>query len=122
MLAAPLIEDLLQQGWIEQEKTKYAGPAREFKHKDYKGQIGFITPDGVGFCENCNRLRVSSQGQLQLCLFGEGQIDLRPFLQSSQQKQDLKNIILAALTQKAETHYLHEKNPGIRGHLASLGG
>lgn len=122
MLAAPLIEDLQKQGWIEQEKGKYAGPAREFKHADYLGKIGFITPYGDGFCENCNRLRVSAQGQLQLCLFGQGQIDLRPFLKDASQKEDLKNIIMASLTQKAETHYLHEKNPGIRGHLASIGG
>lgn len=122
MLAAPLIEDLQKQGWIEQKKGRYAGPAREFKHADYQGKIGFITPYGDGFCENCNRLRVSAQGQLQLCLFGQGQIDLRPFLKDTSQKEDLKNIIMAALTQKAETHYLHEKNPGIRGHLASIGG
>ncbi|MFV0431197.1 MAG: GTP 3',8-cyclase MoaA [Alphaproteobacteria bacterium] len=122
MLAAPLIEKLITQGWIEQEKTNYAGPAREFKHPDYKGKIGFITPYGLGFCESCNRLRVSSQGQLQLCLFGQSQIDLRPFLQKSSQKEDLKNIITSALTQKDETHHLHEKDPGIRGHLASIGG
>ncbi len=122
MLCAPLIEDLQNQGWIELEKTKHSGPAREFKHKDYQGKIGFISPYSQGFCEGCNRLRVSSQGQLQLCLFGQGQVDLRPFLQHKNQKEDLKNIIVASLAQKEETHHLHENNPGIRGHLASIGG
>ncbi len=122
MLTEPLIKDLQKQNWIELPKTAHSGPAREFKHKDYKGKIGFIAPYSKGFCEGCNRLRVSSQGQLQLCLFGQGEIDLRPFLQHKNQKQDLKNIIMASLAQKEETHHLHENNPGIRGHLASIGG
>ncbi len=122
MLCFPLIEDLQKRGWVEIPKTAHSGPAREFKHKDYAGKIGFIAPYSKGFCEGCNRLRVSSQGQLQLCLFGQGQVDLRPFLQDKSQQQDLKNIIITSLSQKEKTHHLHENNPGIRGHLASIGG
>ncbi len=122
MLSQPLMEDLQQQGWVEIPKTAHSGPAREFKHKDYAGKIGFIAPYSKGFCENCNRLRISSQGQLQLCLFGQEQIDLRPFLQHKNQQEDLKNIILSSLSQKEKAHHLHEHNPGGRAHLASIGG
>lgn len=122
MPAKSMIEDLKNQGWIQKKRSQYAGPAMEFKHPDYRGAMGFITPYGEGFCESCNRLRISSQGKLQLCLFGKEEIDLRPFLKSSHQKEDLKNIILAALTRKEEAHHLHENNPGIRGQLASIGG
>ncbi len=122
ILAKPMMDELIKQGWTEIPKPPHAGPAAEFQHANFKGSIGFISPHAENFCSSCNRLRVSSQGKLQLCLFGLQEIDLRPFLQNIRQKDDLKNIISASLTQKDKTHYLHENNPGIRGHLASIGG
>ncbi len=122
MLAKPMMEELIKQGWKELRKSPHAGPAAEFQHADYLGEVGFISPYADKFCETCNRLRVSSQGKLQLCLFGLNEIDLRPFLQNANQKDDLKNIISASLTRKDKTHHLHENNPGIRGNLASIGG
>lgn len=122
MQTKSMIDELKTQGWTELRKNQHSGPALEFQHANFKGRMGFISPYADKFCESCNRLRISSQGRLQLCLFGQQEIDLRPFLQRADQKDDLKNIILASITQKDKTHYLHENNPGIRGNLASIGG
>ena len=53
---------LLEQGWQTNERGSADGPAIEYSHPDYLGRIGMIAPYAAHFCDNCNRLRVSSQG------------------------------------------------------------
>ncbi len=117
-----ITEKLLAAGWQQQKRCVDAGPANTFSHINYKGKIGLIQPYKSNFCEGCNRLRVSAYGELQLCLFGEGRIDLRPWLQEDGQKDSLKKTIQKALRMKPEHHFLHEKNAGATPYLASIGG
>ena len=58
----------------------HAGPAREYNHPDYIGNIGIIAPYSKDFCTTCNRLRITAQGKMHLCLFGSVAHDLRPYL------------------------------------------
>lgn len=99
-----------------------AGPASEYAHKDYKGRIGIIAPYSKDFCANCNRLRISARGELKLCLFGDGGLDLRPYLQSENQNEELKLQILKALKFKLPTHNLAGGYTGSTKHLAQIGG
>ena len=62
---------LEQQGWQRQARGRSDGPAQVFSHPDYQGEVGLIMPYEKDFCASCNRLRVSSIGNLHLCLFGE---------------------------------------------------
>lgn len=117
-----LMEKLLQQGWQMKERSPLAGPAKIFHHPDFCGEIGLIMPYEKNFCASCNRLRVSSNGQLHLCLFGEQGFDLRDLLQADNQQAELIERIQKALMQKREHHLLHQHNSGIRPHLASIGG
>ncbi|OOF87514.1 GTP 3',8-cyclase MoaA [Rodentibacter ratti] len=117
-----LADKLIAQGWKQQQKTLTDGPAKVFKHSDYKGEIGLIMPYEKNFCASCNRLRVSSKGKLHLCLFGEEGIELRDLLQSDEHQTRLQARIFAALQGKREHHYLHQGDTGIRNHLASIGG
>lgn len=118
----PIKARLLREGWIQQDRSLTDGPAEVFSHPDYQGQIGLIMPYSKDFCSNCNRLRVSSTGKFHLCLFGEQGINLREFLQSDSQLDELKVQILNGLAGKRETHYLHDGDSGITPHLASIGG
>lgn len=117
---------LRDRGWSAIPKNSPAnltdGPSIDYMHPHYKGRIGFISPYKEGFCDTCNRLRISSRGALQLCLFGQGQIDLRPLLQSKDQQDELKNTIREKLFYKLKTHDLHAGNSGSTYNLSSIGG
>jgi len=115
-------EKLLERGWRARPRVDGAGPAQEFEHSDSAGTIGLIAPYSKDFCKSCNRLRVSAQGALHLCLFGEGGYSLRDYLQSDDQIEELQEKILGLMNFKRSAHFLHEGNSGVREHLASIGG
>jgi cyclic pyranopterin phosphate synthase len=115
-------EKLLARGWRTQEREDGAGPAQVFEHGGSKGTIGLIAPYSKDFCKSCNRLRVASNGVLHLCLFGETGYDLRSYLQSDDQQEELQEKILKLMNFKRSAHFLHEGNSGVRQHLASIGG
>ncbi|MBL7668883.1 MAG: GTP 3',8-cyclase MoaA [Bdellovibrionaceae bacterium] len=122
-LSTRIIESCLRdKGWNEVAKRTTDGPAIEFSHPDYVGRIGMITPTAQNFCKSCNRLRVSSRGGLQLCLFGEGQYNLRPFLASANQKENLKQKIAEALFLKPRAHDLESGAIGTTHTLSMIGG
>lgn len=121
--SASLIRDqLLLRGWVEQPRAEGAGPAVEFAHADYRGRTGLIAPYSKDFCATCNRLRVSAQGELHLCLFGEHGHDLRPLLQHDRQLPELQERISTLLHLKRAGHSLHNGDTGIRHHFAAIGG
>jgi cyclic pyranopterin phosphate synthase len=115
-------QKLLELGFTETIRSYDAGPAQEFSHPEYKGKIGLIAPYSKDFCKTCNRLRVTSRGDLRLCLFGESGYNLRPLLANDNQSEELENKILELLNFKKESHYLGQGFTGITPHLASLGG
>jgi cyclic pyranopterin phosphate synthase len=113
---------LVARGWSACERGAGDGPALEYQHPDYRGRIGLIAPYAPGFCDSCNRLRVTARGGLRLCLFGHGSADLRPLLQHDAQKDELKAAIIDALFDKRSRHLLHEADYGDTPHLAMTGG
>lgn len=117
-----VIDALERSGWTRLPRAAGAGPAVEFAHPEARGRIGIIAPYAQDFCATCNRLRLSAEGKLHLCLFGDGGLDLRPLLQADDQIDELVARIVALTAQKAPAHRLHEGNSGATPHLASIGG
>ena len=115
-------QQLIEQGWQLLPSKPLAGPAKVYHHDDFMGKIGLIMPYSKNFCNNCNRLRVSSMGKLHYCLFGDSAVDLRDLLQHESQSNLLKQRILTTLKIKPPTHYLHQHQTGINNNLASIGG
>ena len=72
------------------------------------------------FCDSCNRLRVSSQGKVHLCLF-DRQNDVREFLASGD-VTGLKRAVQNLMPIKPEHHHLHEQNSGLMNNLSMIGG
>jgi cyclic pyranopterin phosphate synthase len=88
------------------------GPAKYFKLPGAGGTIGFITPVTEHFCYQCNRLRLTADGKLRLCLLHEDEIDLRAPLRGGASVEELKGIIGQAILAKPASHHLVEG----RGH------
>ncbi|MGM0481486.1 MAG: GTP 3',8-cyclase MoaA [Pseudomonadota bacterium] len=112
---------LLSEGWSQRQKANNDGPAQEFSHPDYAGQMGLIMPYSRDFCDDCNRLRVSSRGQLFLCLFTEKHQDIRDYLQSDDPEPLMRALQNNVLFKEA-THGLHDGNSGATRNLAMIGG
>ena len=111
-----------RNGWTPTERAFDAGPALEYRHPDHAGAIGLIAPYAPGFCDSCNRLRVTSKGKLRLCLFGDGGVDLRDFLQDDDDRDVLAQRIVSSLGGKSAGHALAFGRSGDLRNLAQLGG
>ena len=95
-----LYQFLEKNGWQLLKKKQTDGQAKTFIHKNYLGQIGIINPYSSSFCSSCNRIRISATGDLFLCLFGGKAYSIRPFLISTNKKNNLKNFIFNKLKHK----------------------
>jgi len=84
------------------------GPAKYFRFPQAKGTIGFITPVSEHFCFHCNRLRLTADGKLRLCLLAEDEIDLKQPLRSGISLAGLKQLIEEAVVSKPLRHHLAE--------------
>ena len=114
-----------QEGWSARTRAADDGPATEYEHRDFVGRIGLIAPYGAGFCDSCNRLRVTAQGLLRLCLFGQGGVNLRDLLaaDAGEGASDLlAGRIAQALTGKPLGHDLASGQAGDTRNLAQFGG
>ncbi len=122
-LSSEIISEKLRAlGWKISPREFDSGPATEYQHPDSRGKIGIIAPYSKGFCDSCNRLRVTASGDLRLCLFGTGSFSLRPFLQNSNQKKELQEKIIELLHLKTASHFLSAGESGLTSNLSALGG
>jgi len=80
------------------------GPARRYAVEGTSTEVGVISPITDNFCDSCNRLRVTPDGRLILCLGHENALDLRQLLRSDMDSSSLKRAIVAALAYKPERH------------------
>lgn len=118
-----VLRDWLEaHGWERAERRFDDGPAVEYTHPDHLGRIGLIAPYAPGFCDTCNRLRVTSRGKMRLCLFGDGGLDLRDLLQDDADIPELRARVRSGLTGKAASHFLHQNDPGATRNLSQVGG
>ena len=108
--------------WVVQTRGKDSGPALNYIHPEFKGKFGIIAPYSKDFCKSCNRLRITSRGDLRLCLFGNTGISLRHLLQRDDQLDELKYLILKQMRFKKESHYLELGETGLTTNLSTTGG
>ena len=82
------------------------GPARYFAFPGARGAVGVISPLSHDYCERCNRLRLTADGRLRLCLFGDYEIDLRTPLRAGASHEDLAALFRGGMLIKPERHHL----------------
>ena len=78
------------------------GPARRFRIRGSKGEVGFISPLTAHFCSSCNRLRVTADGKIRTCLFSDDEMDLKGLLRSGASDDALAGALREALARKPE--------------------
>ena len=78
--------------------------SKSYKIPGYQGQFSFITSMSEHFCGTCNRLRITADGNLKVCLFGNAEVSLRDQLRTDAPRQELLNIIEAAVKRKKPKH------------------
>jgi cyclic pyranopterin phosphate synthase len=98
------------------------GPARYVSVAGTNLRIGFITPISQHFCAGCNRVRLSADGALYLCLGQEDKVELRPLIRQGIGDEELKNAIRMAIAHKPEKHDFREQPQKIIRFMSLTGG
>ena len=99
------------------------GPSRYSQVSGSKSKIGFISPMSDNFCSGCNRVRLTVEGQLLLCLGNEHSLDLRAIVRSdSFTEEKLKDAIISAIGRKPERHYFDPEDTQIVRFMSATGG
>jgi cyclic pyranopterin phosphate synthase len=93
------------------------GPATYYRFPDAPGAVGVITPMSHNYCDRCNRMRLTADGQLRPCLFGDLQTNLRDPLRAGEQ---LRPLIEQTLEVKPEKHHLVQGSAEGSGGLVAL--
>ncbi|HEX9884904.1 MAG TPA: GTP 3',8-cyclase MoaA [Longimicrobiales bacterium] len=93
------------------------GPATYYRFPDAPGTVGVITPMSHNFCDRCNRMRLTADGHLRPCLFGDLQTNLRDPLRRG---QDIVPLIRETLRIKPERHHLVQGSSIGSGGLVAL--
>lgn len=98
------------------------GPARYVRVAGTELRIGFITPISQHFCATCNRVRLSVDGVLYLCLGQEDKVELRPLLRSGATDSELEQAIVAAIARKPERHEFRDRPEQVLRFMSMTGG
>jgi cyclic pyranopterin phosphate synthase len=97
---------------LEPVQREAHATARMYRFADGTGEIGFINPVSEPFCGDCNRIRLTAEGELRTCLFSMHETDLREPLRTGASDAELEALIRAAVWRKELKHRVNE--PGFR--------
>jgi cyclic pyranopterin phosphate synthase len=90
------------------------GPARYFAYPGAPGALGVISPLSHDYCERCNRVRLTADGRLRLCLFGDHDIDLRGPVRAGAGRDEIAGLFRGGMLIKPERHHLELGKAGSR--------
>ncbi|MEN6349151.1 MAG: GTP 3',8-cyclase MoaA [Syntrophomonas sp.] len=93
---------------LPEKKVEGNGPARYFSLQGGKGTVGFISPMSNHFCNECNRIRLTSEGGLRGCLYDKQEVDLREALKNGTSDEELKKLFIKAIKAKPAQHSMND--------------
>jgi len=122
--SAELRAIILEQHALQPLEDESSGPSRYWNIAGHDSRIGFISPHSENFCSSCNRVRLTAEGLLLLCLGNEHSVDLKAILRKHPgNDQMLKDAIVASMDIKPERHYFnHDDEPQIVRFMNATGG
>ncbi|GMN14657.1 GTP 3',8-cyclase MoaA [Altererythrobacter sp. MTPC7] len=116
----------LEQRWtLKPSDHRTGGPSRYVRVEETRGLLGLITPLTENFCAGCNRIRVTTTGQLFPCLGGGERVDLRAALRSEKPRENLEAALDEAMAIKPERHHFRigvGEAPALDRHMSMTGG
>ncbi len=101
-------------------KDPNSGPSRYMQISGSQTRVGFISPMSENFCASCNRVRVTVEGRLLLCLGNEHSLDLREIVR--ERPQDLQQEIVNSMQRKPKQHEFDPNDITITRHMSATGG
>jgi len=124
-----ILKDLKEHYLLSPTTETTGGPAKYFRfindsNSKNASRIGFISPHSHNFCDDCNRVRVTAEGMLLLCLGQEHSVDLRRIVRANPSDDEvLKEAIIASMQIKPKGHDFNlNEQPIIRRHMSATGG
>jgi len=119
-----ILNDLRSRYELIPTTESTGGPSRYYRMPDSKTRVGFISPHSHNFCSQCNRVRLTAEGRLLLCLGQEHSVDLRHVVRSyPADNEPLRQAIIDAMEIKPEGHDFDlTSQPVIFRHMNATGG
>lgn len=111
---------------IETLPLKKSATSRSFQLKNAIGKVGIIPAYTRTICSDCNRIRLTSVGQLKNCLFDEGVFSIRDYLRNGASNDELKQLFIDLVSKKPKDGFVAEanrmKNKNVSESMSSIGG
>ncbi len=130
--AEEIRERIARLGQLSPYQRRHSeGPARMFELRTADGQkgvVGFISPISHHFCDQCNRLRLTSEGRLRACLLSDAESDLKALLRGGGSDREIVAAIKQAILDKPQGHALQQRGaeaahgPLCVGQMSRIGG
>ena len=97
--------------------------AKLYQVPGFCGRIGFITSMTEDFCDSCNRLRITADGHLKVCLFGRAEVNLQHAMRNGAEDRDLLDLICTAVGKKHARHAgMHQISVSRNRPMVTIGG
>jgi cyclic pyranopterin phosphate synthase len=105
-------------------EAEFGSTSRRWRFADGAGEIGFVNPVTEPFCAECNRLRLTADGQLRTCLFSTGDWDLLSAARNGAGDEQLTTLIRDAVSHKEKKHQINEGAAFVRPNrsMSQIGG
>ena len=101
-----MIEIISEKYILQKSNEEIGSVSKNFTVEKHSGRISFITSISDHFCDSCNRLRLTSDGKLKLCLFSlnDQDLDLRSLLRNGKSDNEIEDTIIGFISNKLEMH------------------
>jgi cyclic pyranopterin phosphate synthase len=99
-----VVEEKFEEKLLPCNNDDRSGPATMFMFEGWTGRIGFISPLSDHFCDTCNRIRMTPDGKLRLCLFSDKEIDVKVLVRNGAGRDELVSFIRSAVLAKPENY------------------
>ena len=109
---------------IEEVPMAYGETSKNYHVPGFMGDVGIIAAFSMTFCGSCNRIRVTSLGQVKTCLYDDGVFDLKEYLRLGVSDEDLKNTMIKIFGERPKDGFEAENNRKgvINESMTSIGG
>jgi cyclic pyranopterin phosphate synthase len=94
---------------LEPVGRERSGTSRRWRFADGQGELGFISPVSEPFCGDCNRIRITAEGELRTCLFSLTETDLRGPLRDGAGDAEIEQLIRDAVWRKELKHHVNDE-------------